>query len=504
MSNLGLRIVYGLLNEFKGVVCERVFMPGLDLAEFLSKSRKKLFSLETKTALCKFDVLGFHLGYELNFTNFLNMLELGGIPLRACERKKTIVMAAGIANPEPVAEFVDVFFLGEFEETAPKFVEVLKKYHSKEERLKALSEIQGFYVPKFYSVTFKSGRYQFEKKYPHACFPLKRAYVKDLDNAYYPLKWLVPHSQITHDRCQIEIARGCPNNCSFCQARAFYYPYRQKSPQRIKEIIKSIYKNSGYENFSLLALSASDYSHIETLIDSISGYFKDRHIGLSLPSLRIGDILGRLYKKLSLLKKTSLTVAVEAANEPLRQKLNKKIDINKLFEAADILRSLKTKRLKTYLMFGLPEESEDDLAAIGRFLNSLNKSSRLTINASINIFIPKPFSCWEGVKMDDEKSLNRKREFIFQSAPRNKRVKIIMPFIKKSLLEAIVSRADRRFSKVIYSAYKKGAKFDGHSEHFNWDIWQKAMEEEDIDYKFYLDAETESFPWSFISSSKNC
>jgi len=499
MSNLGIRIIYGLLNEYPEVVCERVFMPGLDLLEFLKKSKKRLFSLETKTALAKFDVLGFHLGWEMNFTNFLNILDLGGIPLKAEERKKTIVLGAGIANPEPLADFIDVFFLGEFEESAVEFVKVLRKYKDKEERLKAFSEIEGFYVPKFYSMTLKDNCYLVEKKYSYACLPIKRVHVKNMDASYYPLKWLTPHTQIIHDRSQIEIARGCPNNCAFCQAKPLYSPYRQRSCNRIKELISAIYKNSGYENFSLLALSASDHSQIESLIDSAYNYFKERHIGLSLPSLKIDDVVGRLYKKLLPLKKTSLTLAIEAARDCLRQKLNKNIDTNKLFEAAQILRSLKVKHLKVYFMFGFPEENEEDLTAIGDFLNRLTRASKLSVNASINIFVSKPFSFWQGVKMDSEESLNHKREIIFSGAAKNRNVKPLMSSVKKSLVEAVISRADRNFSKVIYRAHRKGAKFDSHAEHFNWDIWKQAMEEEKVDYRFYLDAKTANYPWSFIS-----
>ena len=500
MSNLGLRIIYGLLNEYPDVVCERVFMPANDLASFLKEKNKKLFSLESKSPLDEFEILGFHLGCELNFTNFLNMLDFGGIPLQAAKRKKIIVLGGGIANPQPLTEFVDLFFLGEFEQAADKFITVLRKYRNKEERLKALTRIDGFYVPKFYSMSFKNNRYQSEKKCLEAKLPIKRVYVKNLDDSYYPLKWLTSHSQITHDRAQIEISRGCPNQCTFCQARALYRPYRQRSIKRIKQMLEEIYKNSGYENLSFLSLSASDYSNIEELIDEVWDYCKKRRIGLSLPSLRIDDIVGPLYEKLNSLKKASLTVAVEAPNSCLRKKLNKKIDINMLFEAARIIRSLKTKSIKIYFMFGLPDEKEDDLTAIGKFLNKLQKDSRLNLNASINIFIPKPLSLWQGAKMNTESILEEKRKIILRSIPGTRAIKISLSSTKKSIMEAILSRADKKFSRVLYRAYKNGAKFDAHNEHFSWNIWQKAMEEEGIDYKSYLHEDRENYPWSFIES----
>lgn len=501
MSNLGIKIIYSLLNKYPHVACERVFMPADDMAEFISQGRKKLFSLETKTPLDEFDILGIHLGYELNFTNFLSILELGGIPLKASDRKKTIVMGGGIVNPEPLAEFVDLFFLGEFEEAADEFIGVLKKYRAKEERLAALAQLDGFYVPKFYEVSFLNNTYHFEKKYAQAQLPIKRVYVKDLNNSHYPQKWLTPHTQIIHDRAQIEIARGCPNQCNFCQAKAVYSPYREKKLATITQLITKIYETSGYENFSLLSLSASDHSEIAEIIDSSYDFFKSKRIGLSLPSLRIDDIVGRLYSKLLLLKKTSLTVAVEAANDPLRRSLNKKIDIKKLFEAAKIIKNLGVRYMKIYFMFGFRQESEEDLSAIGQFLNALNKSSGLALKASINIFIPKPFSCWQNFPMEEEKILENKRRIILSYIPRRRNIKISLAFLKKSILEAIISRADRKFSSVIYRAYTKGAKFDGYRENFSWNIWEDSMKEEGIDYRFYLDARTDNFPWSFIETA---
>jgi len=499
MSNLGLRIIYSLLNEYPEVVCERVFMPGLDLVKFLKEKNKKLFSLETKTALCDFEILGFHLGCELGATNFLNILSLGGIALFAKERKKMIVMGGGAANPEPLADFIDIFCLGEFEEVSDKFVYILKKCNDKQSRLRAFAELEGLYVPAFYSAGLKNGKYFFQKKYPYAKFPLSRVYVKNIDKAYYPYKWLTPHTQIIHDRVPIEIARGCPNRCTFCQARAFYHPYREKKVSTIRNIMEKIYKNSGYENFSLLSLSASDYSCIEELIDTSYDYFQGKKVGLALPSLRVDDLLGKLYKKISSFKKTSLTVALEAARNPLRESLNKKIDINKLFEAAKVIRSLGMKHIKIYFMFGLLQEEEEDLTAIGKFLQKLSTGG-LPINASINAFIPKPFSLWEDVEMTEETVLAAKKNVILKSIPRRKNIKISFSFLKRSILEAVISRADRKFSSVIHRAYINGAKFDGCTENFSWNIWKEAMEAEGIDYRFYLKTKQNNSPWSFIES----
>jgi len=467
----------------------------------LRKEEEKLFSLESKTPIDNFQVLGFHLGCELNFTNFLNILDLGKIPLKTKDRGKLIILGGGIANPEPLAEFVDLFYLGEFEEVAQDFVEVLRKHKSKEKRLRAFAKIDGFYVPQFYENNLEGNQYQFKPKHSWAKSQIKRVYVKDLDKSYYPTKWLTPHTQIIHDRAQIEIARGCPNNCTFCQARCFYYPYRQRSPEKIKELISNIYESSGYGDFSLLCLSASDYRGIEELIDSTYDYFQKHHIGLSLPSLRIDDVIGRLYKKLITLKKTTLTVALETARDPLRQTLNKKIEVEKLFEAVEVIRSLGIRYLKLYFMFGLPGEEKEDLIAIGEFLGRLSRVSGLSLNVSINIFVPKPFSPWEDIGMDEEKILSSKSRTIFEHIPKRRNIKVSISSLKRSIFEAALSRGSRELSTVIYRAFTKGAKFDGYRERFSWKIWEDSFKEEGIDYIFYLKANTNNFPWSFIKSS---
>jgi len=498
MSNLGLRIIYGMFNSFDDIACERVFLPGEDLATALLNSNTKLFSLETKTALDNFEAVGFNLSCELNSINFLKILKLGGIPLRAKERPELIVFAGGIANPEPLAEFVDFFYLGEFEEGIGKFVEIFRKHKDKKTRLEALSEIDGFYVPQFYSVNVRFKKYEFDKLYKFAQFPLKRIYVKDLDKSFYPLNWLTPHTQIIHDRVPIEIARGCPNACVFCQATKLYHPYREKKISTIYDIAKTIYKNSGYENLSLLSLSASDYSDIEGLLDVLISEFKDKRVGLSLPSLRIDDSLGNLYRKLLFLKKTSLTVALEAASDSLRAKLGKKIDANKLFEAAKIIKSLNLRTIKLYLMIGFPEETEEDLLSIATFLDKLQSCTGLSINVSINIFVPKPFSLWEGAWMCREEVLGKKVKLVLSSLRRRRNINVSISQTTKSILEAILSRADRNFSSVIMKVLEAS----GYNTAENWQAWQNAMEEYSIDYRTYLESKNENFPWSFIEGSK--
>lgn len=497
MSNLGVRIIYGLLNDIEDVVCERVFMPGLDFANYLKRHNQKLFSLETKTPLDEFDVIGVNLNYELNYTNFLYILNLGGIPLRASKRKKVIVLGGGIANPEPLAEFVDVFFLGEFEEKAYSFVEVLRKYKNKEDRLKALAEIEGFYIPKFYECYYDGNSYIFEKKYKYAKLPIKKVYIPDLDSSYYPLAWLTPYTQIVHDRVQIEVARGCPHRCYFCQAWCSYYPYREKSLSTVWSYVEKIYKNSGYENFSFLALSISDYSRIESLIERAVDFFYHKRVRVSLPSLRVDDIILRLYKKLEKLKKISLTLAIEAAGSDLRTRINKSIDLNIIRQARDIFKSLSLRHIKLYFMFGLPQETDDDIAAIPHLIKELTKDLSLKLNVSINVFVPKPFSVFQNKAMEEEEKLIQKKRYLLEKL-RGKNIRVSISNIKRSILEGIIARGDRDLGKVIYRAYLYGACFDSYREHFDWRIWLSAFQIEKIDYHRYIDIFPHNYSWSHI------
>ncbi|MBN3041250.1 MAG: TIGR03960 family B12-binding radical SAM protein [Candidatus Omnitrophica bacterium] len=499
MSNLGLHIVYGLLNRNPQIVCERVFMPGLDVVSYLEKKKIKLFSLETHTSLDRFEIIGFNLGHELNYTNFLKILDLGGIPVYSKDREKTIVLAGGVINPEPIADFVDVFCLGEFEEISESFINIMKTYNLKSERLKALSEIEGFYVPAFYNIEKTCNKYRFEKKYSFARIPLKRRHVKDLDRSFMPFKWLTPHTEITHDRIPVEIARGCPHRCTFCQARAVYFPYRERKISTIKKAIEETYKYSGYENMSLLALSASDHSKVIELIEAITPFLQARRIGLNLPSLRVGQAISLLQKKLTQLKKTPLTVAIEAAKDDLRRSLNKNIDIEELFEAIKILKSLGTRNIKVYFMFGFHQEDEEDLAEIGKFLNKLYSLGRTTVNVSINSFIPKPLSLWQDLIMEDVEQLYRKRQIILKNIPKNRNFKITFSDPKKSILESILANGDRTLSAVLLKAFKAGIFFDSHGENKNWHLWEQIFELEKVDFKELLKSRMENFPWSHIN-----
>ncbi len=504
MSNVGLRIVYGALNQNEKVVCERVFSPGADLARYLKNHNRKLFSLETKTALDEFDVVGFHLGYELNYTNFLSILDLSGIPLTAGERKKAggypLILAGGVNNPEVIAPFCDVIFLGEYEVGVDGFIEVIAGSRGRTERLEALSEREGFYVPEFYDVIDTPEGPVWEKNYASAHFPLRRQYVRDLNTSFYPLRWIVPYTQIVHDRAQVEIARGCPHNCYFCQARCVYYPYREKNADCVLSQIERIYASSGYENFSLLALSASNHSQIGTIIEGAGKMFKDKGVGIALPSLRVDDVVGTLYPKLQALKKTSLTLALEAGTPQMREKINKKIDIGAVLEAKDMLRSLGLRHIKLYFMFGFPQEADDDLYAIAELIRRVRSRLRIKLNVSVNVFIPKPFSRFQNVPMEDPAELLRKKKIILRSLSRDTS-HLSVSNIEKSILEAVMSRGDRKLARVVLKAFELGARFDSYQESFDWTLWEKAFLENNIDYRRYLVpvGEGARAGWSYIT-----
>lgn len=498
MSNLGLRILYGIFNQDKDVVCERVFLPGNDLLRFLKIKKIKLFSLETKTPLDKFEIIGFNLNYELKFPNILKILSVGGVNIYSNQRKDIIVMGGGIANPEPVADFFDVFFIGEFEDTAQIFIEVLKKYHNKDERLKALSEYEGFYIPSFYKVGYENQKYHWQRTYSYAKFPIKRKIVKDLNNCFYPYNWLTPHTEIIQDRVPVELTRGCPWRCNFCQAKGIYHPYRVRSPEVIEKIIKTVYEKCGYESFSLLSLSANTYPYLKELIERVFGFCQLKRISLSLPSLRVEENILPIYKKLSLLKKLNLTVAAEAGTARLRNILNKRIDLEGFIDLLAILRNFNLRHIKIYFMFGFLEEEDEDLIAIGDFARKLLKETKLKLNISLNIFIPKPFSFWEDKKFITEEEAERKRKIILRSLPHRKSLKISISPFKRSFLEYIISRGNRQTSALIYNFFQLSER-ENFSEADEISQWAELALQEKKIIKECLKEESKNKPWNFIS-----
>lgn len=490
MSHLGIRILYGILNRKKDVICERVFAPWPDMEKRLRDRKEKLCSLESSSALKEFDIIGFSLQYEMNCLDALNMLDLGGVPLYSKERgdNDPVVIAGGPCafNPEPLADFVDAFVIGEAEEVISEIVNAaqssgLKAPGSRENFLKEISKIQGIYVPAF--------------SLQSSGFNLKKRIIKDLDSSFFPTDIIVPYIQIVHDRIGIEIMRGCPHGCRFCQARKIFCPLRIRSVKRIMEIAEESVKNTGYEEISLLSLSSGDYPHINELACKLQEKFKPLGVKISLPSLRVGTFEER--SGMDTLRRAGLTFAPEAGSERLRHTLNKKIQDSEIIEKSRIALNSGWRKVKLYFMIGLPCETNEDLDAIISLAGKIKN-----VNLSVSPFIPKPHSDFEREGMEGLKILKEKQEYLgskFKAL--GSRIKVDFHSPEISFIEAALARGDRSMGKVVFKAWEKGLRLQAWTEHFNYSLWDKAFQETGIGPEIYLNKkeENESLPWGFIN-----
>ncbi len=473
MSYLGLRILYGVLNNRADVACERAFAPWTDFEERLRANEIPLFSLESKVPLKDFDIIGFSLTYEMNYANVLNILDLSHIPLTAVGRTDGVplVIAGGPAafNTAPMRDYVDAFVIGDAEEAILDIVDAYKKEKArggpfrKDALLISMANIEGVYVPAFSQET-------------------KRRIVKDLDKAFYPVKEMVPNIQIIHDRITLEIMRGCPFCCKFCQASSFYRPVRFRSQDRIVQLAGDIYKNTGYEEISLLSLSTGSYPGITQLVERLTGEFKDKGVGISFSSLRSDEILKLLPSLIIKLKKTGLTFAPEAGSSRLRKYINKDIDDEKIVSACDEAFRLGWRLVKLYFMIGFPTETYADLEEIPVFINRiLSLKKGIEVSVSINAFVPKIDTPFENEKMDPLSVILEKQEFL-KSRMRDRRIKLKFHDPRLSVVESQFNKRDPRLGLIIHDAWEKGAKLDAWSEHFNFNIWEQVFAEYGITF----------------------
>jgi radical SAM superfamily enzyme YgiQ (UPF0313 family) len=469
MSYLGYRIIYGVLNQRDDIACERAFAPWTDFEEKMRASKIPLFSLESKVPVKDFDIIAFSVNYELNYTNILNMLDLSGIPMRAAERGENgpLVITGGpsTVNTAPLEEFIDAFVIGEGEEVVLEIADAYKKItnyqlpitdYEKDNLLKELSNIEGVYVPKF----------------PKAA---SRRIVKDLDAAFYPTRDIVPYLQVIHDRITLEIIRGCPFDCSFCQAGRLYRPVRMRSREKILQLARAAYQNSGYEEISLLSLSTASYPGITQLITQLIGEFKEKGVGVAIPSLRSKDVLKTFPSLIAQVRKAGLTFAIESGTERLRRLINKDIDIQEVILACEEAFKAGWRRVKFYFMIGLPGETNEDLEGIPSFINrvlALKKSAEVSL--SVNAFIPKAGTPFEKEPMEDRNTLLEKQIFLKKKL-RDRRVRIKFSDVQRGFLEWRFNKSDRRLSEALYAAWAKGAKFDSWRECFRFDIWEEAF-----------------------------
>ncbi|MDP1853558.1 MAG: TIGR03960 family B12-binding radical SAM protein [Candidatus Omnitrophota bacterium] len=521
MSHLGFRIIYGLLNGQENILCERVFAPAEDLERLLRKDNILFSSLESDIPLKDFDIIGFSLAYELLYTNVLNVLDLAHIPLYSSQRSSVypLVIAGGYAcvNPEPMADFFDCFIIGEAEEVILEVAECVRnsklKADSRKELLLRLAKISGVYVPSLYRIEYNHDN-TIKSFLPNDDFvpaEVKKRIIQKLDDVFFPQRWLVPYIQIVHDRVILEIMRGCPNKCRFCQARAVYYPYRIRSEEKIMDLAELLLKNSGYEEISLLGLSCGDYPKLLEVLNKLILNYKDKGIGVSLPSLKIKDYIADIPSMLKNTRKTGLTFAPEAGSKRLRDMLNKDINIEELFRVISSAYKSGYGHVKLYFMFGLPEETREDLDAIAELAVKVvclrkevdGKLGRLTL--SITAFNPKPHTAFERLGMNGMEGLKEKRSYILSKIRNNaytkRAVKIDFHSLEMSFLETALSRSGRMAAGVIYQAFKEGSRFDSWGDKFNFAIWKKAFNDAGINPEFYANREIgllEILPWGHI------
>jgi len=519
MSHTGMAIIYEALNRLPNVAAERVFLPWLDAQEIMKQKEIPLFTVESKAKIADFDIIGFSLTNELCYTSVLNVLDLAGIALRSKDRDEEsplILGGAGMANCcEPVADFFDMFLLGQAEEAAVELANFLiehkKKNTSKKDILiDAVKNFPFIYVPSLYKFEYEGLKIKsFEPVYDFLPKQIKSAVVDDLDKSIVPEKPIVPFTQAIHERISIEVMRGCPGRCNFCQAGFCRRPVRIRSPQRILEIAKKAYAATGFDTIGLLSLSTADYPYLEEAVSLLNEYFESRRVGISLPSLRVDAKLKLLPKLASSVRKSGLTIAVEAASENLRKIINKPLSDEHLFAAVEEAYKQGFEGVKLYFMAGLPGETEEDIRNIVKLcfeLAMLRKKvckNIANINATVSWFVPKahtPFG-WQG--QQSEEYFKNAKEIILSEKRRFGARLINFKFhhIQRSILESAIGRGDRRLADVIEYAYRSGARFDLWDECFNFDLWLKAFEKSGLDLnklaarKFEPD---EILPWEHL------
>ena len=520
MSNLGVRILYGLMNEIDGVWCERVFAPWGDMEEQMREEGIPLYGLESGDPIADFDLIGFSLGYEMAYTNVLNMLDLAGLPVRAEEREglSPLVIAGGTCayNPEPLTPFVDIFSLGEGEEVTAELIALYRRAReedwSKDELLAAAARIPGLYVPSLYDVTYhEDGAVAAISPRGDAPSVVTKRIVQDLDASYFPVKTIVPSTEIVHDRVMLEVFRGCIRGCRFCQAGYAYRPVRSKSPELLREQGIAACRDSGYQEMTLASLSTSDYRPLMELCDGLLEWCEPNQVSLSLPSLRADNFSMSLMHRLQHVRKSGLTFAPEAGTQRLRDAINKNVTEEDLLNSCRNAFSGGWNAVKLYFMLGLPTETDEDVLGIADLAQKVyqtwrestpNRSRGVRITVSTACFVPKPHTAfqWEA-QVGMEEYLRRVR--LLREHMRNKSITYNWHDPETSLLEAVFSRGDRRLADVIETAWRNGAKFDAWSEYFSLPRWQAAFEAHGLDPAFYANRERgkdEVFPWRMLST----